>query len=293
MRKHILDTPLSYYAIFLSVRYLPIGLCYWLGRIVTSIVYAFSKKDRESLAFNLSIALNKPVDDPFIKKKTRQVFINYSQYLVDFFLMPQLPPEKIKTVFAAIEGEEILKNALSKGNGAILLSAHVGNWELGGNLLRTLNYPLAVVVMAHNTETTNVLVNRLRKSRGMNVIEVNQSPFSGIEILRHLRNNGVVTMSGDRDYLGTGWPIDFFGKKVAFPVGPVALAMSSGAVLIPAFVLKRADGKYFGKLENAIPIVSEGDREEVIEKNLNMTARIFETYIRKYPEQWYCPDPIY
>jgi lauroyl/myristoyl acyltransferase len=292
MRRHILDSPISYYAIFLSVRYLPAGLCYRLGRLVALIVYVLSKKDRVGLAFNLSIALNRPVDHPGIQKKTRQVFLNYGQYMVDFFLMPQLSPEKIKTIFAAITGEEILKNALSKGKGAILLSAHVGNWELGGNLLRALNYPLAVVVMAHNTATTNVLLNRLRKNRGMHVIEVNQSSFSGVEILRYLRNNGVVTLSGDRDYLGTGRPIDFLGKKVTFPVGPVALAMSSGAALIPAFVLKGTDGKYFGILEDAIPLVLEGEREEVIERNLAMTARVFETYIRRYPEQWYCPDPI-
>ena len=292
MRRHVLDSPISYYAIFLSVRYLPLRLCHWLGKAVTLMVYVFSKKDRKSQALNLSMVLKKPLDHPEVRKKTRQVFINYGQYLVDFFLMPQLPPEKIKTFFTSVKGEDVLKDAMAKGKGAILLSAHVGNWELGGNLLRALNYPLAVVVMSHNTETTNILVNRLRKDKEIKVIEVDQSPFSGVEIFRYLRNNGIVTMNGDRDYFGTGRRITFFDRKVLFPVGPVALAMNSGAALIPAFVFKQADGKYFGIMEEALPLISEGDRDTVIEKNLSMTARIFEKYIRRYPDQWYCPDPI-
>jgi KDO2-lipid IV(A) lauroyltransferase len=212
--------------------------------------------------------------------------------MVDFFLMPQLPPRETKKYFSFIKGEEILREALAKGQGAILLSAHVGNWEIGGSILRALNYPLAVVAMKHNTGMANALVNRLRQDKGINVIEVDQSPFWGVEILRHLRNNGVAAMTGDKDFFGLGRPITFFGKKVTFPVGPVVLAMKSGAALIPAFVLKQPDGRYFGVLEEAVPLLLEGDRDDVIERNLEKTARVFERYIRSYADQWYCPDPI-
>ena len=58
MRSHILDHPISYYAIFLTVRYLPVRLCHWLGNVVVLIVYVFSKKDRQGLAANLAAALN-------------------------------------------------------------------------------------------------------------------------------------------------------------------------------------------------------------------------------------------
>jgi lauroyl/myristoyl acyltransferase len=292
MRRHILDSPISYYAIFLSVRYLPTRLCHWLGKLVALTVYIFSKKDREGLTFNLSIALNRPPDDPFIRRTIRRIFANYGQYMVDFFLLPQLPPRKIKNYVAYLKGEEILQRALAKGRGAILLSAHVGNWEIGGSVLRALDYPLAVVAMGHNTATANALVNRLRNEKGIGVIEVDQSPFWGVEILKHLRNNGVVAMNGDKDFFGLGRPITFFGQKVTFPVGPVVLAMKSGAALIPAFVLKQSDGRYFGVLEEAVPLLLEGDRDEVIEENLGKTARVFEKYVRSHADQWYCPDPI-
>ena len=292
MRQHILDNPISYYAIFSSVRYLPTRLCHWLGELVALIVYAFSRKDRDGLASNLSLALRRPPADPFIRKTIRQIFKNYGHYMVDFFLMPQLPPHKIRRFFAEFKGEEILQSALANGKGVILLTAHLGNWEFGSMFLRFRNYPLNVVALAHNTYSTNALINRLRANKAVNVIEVDRSSFSGIEILRRLRNNEIVAMIGDRDFFGSGQPIDFFGKKVSFPVGPVVLAMKSGAALIPAFVLRQSDGRYFGVLEEAVPFLLEGDRDDVIEKNLGKTARVFEKYIRSYPDQWYCPHPI-
>jgi Kdo2-lipid IVA lauroyltransferase/acyltransferase len=292
MRRHILDNPISYYAIFCMVRYLPVNLCYWLGKVIVLIIYAFSKKDREGLAANLSLSLDRPADDPVVRKAVRQVFINYGRYMVDFFLLPQLPAHKIKKYFADIKGEEILKSALSKGKGAILLSAHVGNWEIGGTMLRLLNYPLTVVATKHNTAATNALVNRLRQNKEIRIIEVDQSPFSVIEVLRHLQKNRIVAMNGDRDYFGTGRQVNFLGKNVNLPAGPVILAMSSGAALIPAFVLKQSDGRYFGVLEDAIPLISNGNRDEAIKKNLEIIARIFEKYIRSYPDQWFSPDPL-
>lgn len=292
MRRHILDNPLSYYTIFLLARYIPVRICHWIGRLVVLIVYTFSHKDRRGLSFNLSIVLGRSMDDPVIRKTVRQIFLNYGQYMADFFLIPQLPPHKVKTFFATIKGEEILQKALSKGRGVILLLAHLGNWEIGGSMLRAMNYPLAVVAMGHNTTATNILVNRLRHDKGIKIFQIGQSLFSSIDILRYLRNNGIVAISGDKDFFNRGRPVTYFGKTVRFPIGPVVMAINSGADLIPAFILKQSDGKYVGVLEEAIPLDLEGNRYEVIDKNLAKTARIFEKYVRSYPDQWYCPDPI-
>lgn len=292
MRKHLLDNPISYYAIYLFATYIPVKVAHWVGELVGLIFYAFSRNDRQGFAVNLSMALGRPAEDPAIRNIVRRIFLNYGQYLIDFFLIPQLPAHKTKKFFAYLKGEEILQQALAKGKGAILLTAHLGNWEAGGSILSAMDHSLALVVMSHNAPATNTLVNQLRQFKGIKVFEVDQSLFSGIEILHHLRNNGIVAMSGDKDLLGQGRPVTYFGRTVSFPIGPVVLAMNSGAPLIPAFVLKQPDGRYFGVLEKAIPIVLEGARNDIIDNSLSETARIFEKYIRSYPDQWYCPDPI-
>ena len=294
MRKHALDSPISYYAIFHTVRYLPVRLCYWLGKVVVLMVYAFSRKDRHGLAYNLSLALGRPPTDPFIRRTVRRSFLNYGRYMVDFFLIPQLPAYKVKRFFADIQGENVLKEALARGKGAIFVSAHVGNWEIGGSLLRLMNYPLAVVGLAHNAGATNTLVNYLRLHRGIDIIEMDPlSPFSGIQILKHLRMNKIIAMVGDKDFFGRGRSVTYFGKKVDFPVGPVMVAMKSGAPLIPVFIIKQQDGRYVGILEEAISVSVERDEGAALDTNLSRLSRVFETYIRRYPDQWYCPDPIH
>ena len=292
MRQHILDTPVSYYAIFILARILPLKACRWIGRSVAFIVYLFSTRDRKGFATNLSIALNQPANNFHIRRLVRRMFMNYGEYMADYFCLPQLPRQKARAVFSHLKREEIIRKALKKGRGVILLSAHIGNWEFGSIMIRHSRYPLAVVSLPHNTAPTNALVNRFREDKGISVIEVDASPFSALPILKHLRKNGVVAMMGDKDFFGNGKTIPYFGKQVRFPIGPVIIAMSSGAALIPAFVLKQPDGKYFGVLEDAIPLSNQRPREQAIQKNLEKIAAIFETYIQRYPDQWYNPDPI-
>ncbi len=292
MRRHFLDSPISYYAIFIFVRYVPVRICRLLGRCVVSIIYAFSKKDRNGLSENLSLAFKRSKNDPIVKKMTRKIFHNYGEYMVDFFLLPQMPLKKVGNFFSDIRGEENLKEALVKGCGAILISAHLGNWEIGSILMRLLNYPLAVTALPHNTEAANALVNRLRTKNRIKVFEINNSTFSGIEIFRYLKNNGIVAMIGDRDYFGAGLEIQFMGGVARLPTGPIALAMHSGAALIPTFVLKNQEGKYSGIMEKPVPLVSGKTRDEALLVNLKRTAGVLEQYIRRFPDQWYCPDPI-
>lgn len=292
MRNHILDSPVSYYAIYLVSRILPIQVCRRIGRLIALLVYIFSQKDRQGFAYNLSLATRQPAGSEAVRKIVRNIFMNYGEYMADFFFLPQQPPHKIQQAFAYLEGEAVIQKALARGKGVILLSAHLGNWEFGGLMMRLSDYPLAVVALPHNSGATNALVNRFREGKGIRVIELTASPFSSIAILHHLRRNGVVAMIGDRDFFGNGRMVDFFGEKIPFPVGPVVLAQASGAAVIPAFVLKQPDGKYFGILENEIPISKNGARDDLIETNLTKIARVFEAYIRRYPDQWYTPDPI-
>ena len=292
MRQHILDNPVSYYAIFVLARLLPLKACRRLGRAIASAVYIFSTRDRKGFAGNLSIALGKPADHAHIRRLVRRMFANYGEYMADFFCLPQLPRRKARAAFSHLKGEEIIQKALRQGRGVILLSAHIGNWEFGGTMMRLSKYPLAVVSLPHNSAPTNALVNRFREGKGITVIEVDASPFSSLPILKHLRKNGVVAMIGDKDFFGNGKLIPYFGRPARFPIGPVTIAMASGAALIPAFVLKQTDGRYFGVLEDAVPLTHEGSREQAIQKNLEKIAAIFETYIRRYPDQWYNPDPM-
>jgi phosphatidylinositol dimannoside acyltransferase len=292
MRRHLLDSPISYLAIYYTVRCLPRRFCRWVGQGVGWLVFLFSRQDRRNLSRNFGLALNRPACHPEVQRAVRGIFSNYSRYMVDFFLFPQLRAERVRAFFSFIEGEERLRQALARGHGVLLVSAHVGNWEIGGNLLRVLGYPLTVVGLAHNTAQTNILVRHLRSLRGIEVIEVGPSTFSAVEILKALRQNRIVAMIGDRDHLGTGRPVRFLGQQIKLPPGPVILSMLSGAALMPTFVLEEPDGTYRGIIETPVVIENGRNRDAAIEGNLLRLAQVFEHYIRRHPDQWYCPDPL-
>ncbi len=292
MRRHLLDSPIAYLAIYYTVRNLPRRLCRWMGQGVGWLVFVFSRKDRRNLSRNFSLALERPPSHPAVQRAVRGIFRNYARYLVDFFLFPQLGAARVRSYFSVIQGEDRLQTALKKGRGVILVSAHVGNWEIGGNLLSVLGYPLTVVGLAHNTPRTNALVRHLRSLRGIEVIEVGPSTFGAVEILNELRRNRIVAMIGDRDHLGTGRPVRFLGRHIKLPPGPVILAMLSGAALMPTFVLEEPDGTYSGIIEAPLGLACDGNRDAAVEYNLNRLAQVFERYIRRYPEQWYCPEPL-
>ena len=292
MRRHKLDSPISYYAIYYFVRFVPRKLCRWLGRFVGTLVFVFSERDRVHLSRNFAVVLGKPWNHPQVRRAVRSVFLNYAHYLIDYFLFPQLNERKVRTFFSTVRGETFLKKALAGGKGALLVSGHIGNWEIGGNLLGSLGYPLTVVGLPHNTAQTNALVHHLRKVRGIEIIEVGDTAFSVVEILNALRKNRIVAMIGDRDHLGTGRLVSFLGKQMRLPPGPVVLSMISGAPLMPTFVLDNHDGTYSGFIEPPIPIESGRNRDRIIDHGLRRLARVFETYISRYPDQWYCPDPL-
>ncbi|MBT8369785.1 MAG: hypothetical protein KJO34_02410, partial [Deltaproteobacteria bacterium] len=115
MRQHILDTPISYYAIFFVAKCLPLTVCRWIGKAVALTVYIFSQRDRHGFAVNLSIALNMPADSARVRRLVRRMFANYGEYMADFFRLPQMAPHKVDTVFAGLKGEHIIKAALARG----------------------------------------------------------------------------------------------------------------------------------------------------------------------------------
>jgi KDO2-lipid IV(A) lauroyltransferase len=113
-------------------------------------------------------------------------------------------------------------------------------------------------------------------------------------VLRALESNAIVAMQGDRDFNNTGVPVSFFGKEAYFPRGPMRMAMATGAKVLPAFILRRPDGRYRAVIEEPLEIDrGGGDRDAALKRNLERYVAILERYVRANPEQWYCFYPFW
>jgi lauroyl/myristoyl acyltransferase len=292
MRHHILDKPHLYQWTLHVARTLPRPLLYGMARLVGGLVYACSPGDRATFRHNLRIAFNGarlPVNPRVVLWK---IFQNYAIYMVDFFRLLAMTLPDSRQCAQLYEGRHHLDEALSQGRGVVLLTAHLGNWEIGGLGLRALGYPVTVVTLKHNSAFTNRLINTMRQRHGIRIIELGSSAYDGIEILRALQRKEVIAMLGDRVFADRAGTTTMFGRQTQLPLGPVLLAMSTGAPIVPAFSVMEAPGHYRGIIEAALDIRRGPDREAALQHNLRQVAGIFERAIRRFPDQWYQVDRL-
>jgi len=292
MRKHILDRPRLYQWTLYLARTLPLPVLYGLARLVGGLVYLFSSRDRATMRHNLLIALNGADPQANHAIILWRVFQNYAVYMVDFFRLLDMDLLDSQRCAQLYEGRRHLDEALAQGRGVILLTAHLGNWEIGGLGLRALGYPVTVVTLKHNSAFTNHLVNTMRSRHGIRVIELGVSAYDGIEIIRALQRQEVLAVLGDRVFADRAGRTTLFGRTVLLPLGPILMAMATGAPIVPAFSVMEEPGCYRGIIQPALEIYRGPDHEAALQHNLRQVAGVFERVIRRFPDQWYQIDRL-
>jgi KDO2-lipid IV(A) lauroyltransferase len=216
-------------------------------------------------------------------RKTRQLFRNYSEYLVDYGRFSALDKDTLLRKIVHFDGEDNLINALDLGKGLILLTAHLGNWELGGIFFSA--YGLKVNVLTLPDEDLEIDSNRsrYREKYGVKTITVGDSPLSTVSLVNALSNNEVVAMLIDRyNSEQDSIKVKFLDQEIMIPKGPFILSRVTGAPVVVAFVVKE-NGDYKGIVENHFVVQREDSEDELARK----VVRIFKKYVVKYPDQWY------
>lgn len=292
MRRHILDKPLLYRQALKTVQSLPPSVAYGLARLVAALAYLLSRRDRRHVSHNLDVIFNGCQPPAGRRILLWRFFQNYGIYVVDFFRLLGMTLEESEPFAQLYEGREHLDKALAEGRGAVLLTAHLGHWEIGGLGLRAMGYPVNVVAMKHNTTLTNYLINIMRARHGIRIIEVEDSTYGAIELVKALNRNEVVAVLGDRVFSDRAEVTTFFHRPVPLPIGPVLLAMAARAPIVPAFSIMEGPGCYRGIIEPPLELRYGPDRNEALQHNMRQVTAVFERYISRYPDQWYMVDPI-
>ena len=212
--------------IFLALN-VPLKVGYKIATFLAIVKYTFSPRDRRYIQKNLRIALSQKSDEE-IARLSRQAFINFAKYLVDFFRFSKIDARYIeKNVL--IKNRGYIDEALSHKKGVILVGAHIGNWELAAAVVAALGYKLNVVALNHSYKKINDFFIGQRNSKGITVIPVGMAVRRCFDVLR---KNEVLGMLGDRDFTNHGFKTIFFGKKAIIPKGPAAFSLKTGAPLI-------------------------------------------------------------
>lgn len=258
--------------------HLPLNLSYQLAVFISDLHYIFACQDRKAVKENLKVIFPDKSKREIYSIRIR-MFHNFAKYLVDFFRFPKIDLDYIKRN-VHLENIHYFDQALAQGKGVVVLTAHLGNWELGGAVTALLGYPFWVVALTHKHRRVNNFFTSQRESKKIKVIPLGRAVR---QCLNALKENQMVALAGDRVFTGRGAVIDFFGKPTFLPEGPAAFSLKTGAPVVPAFMLRNNDDSFTLRIEKPIEL-NPGYTEKEL---LICYKAIIEDYIRKYPGQWY------
>lgn len=183
-----------------------------------------------------------------------------------------------------LEGLERLQEALGGGRGVVLVTGHLGNWEIGGAALAVRGVPMDVVAQRQSNPLFDRLVVETRERLGLRVIPREQATRQG---LRSLRAGRVVALVADQDANQAGAFVPFFGRLASTHRGPAMLALRTGAPLFVGLgMIRTPAGGYRARIEEVV-VDREGEVGDVVERlTAAFTARL-EAGVRAAPEQYF------
>lgn len=209
----------------------------------------------------------------------------YMRYWCETFRLPSWSVDRVNSSFRLVEGLDLLDGAVAAGRGAIMVSPHMGNWDLAGAWACSRYGGLVTVAERLKPEGLYDKFVAYRESLGMEVHPLGD-PDVIRTLVRRLREGRLVCLVADRDLTQTGVAVDFFGETASMPAGPAVMSMMTGAPLMPVALWHTETG-VDGQVGAAIPIPADGDRESRIRRMTQGMADAFAASIRAHPQDWH------
>jgi len=268
----------------LIIKVIPQCWVYSLADTFANLGFIFAAKQRKIALESLTIAFGKEKTKREIEQIAKDCFIFLAKAgfeLMFFMDKPKLIKERVQII-----GKENLDAALSKGKGAILVSAHFGNFPLMLARIRLEGYVTSGIMRQMRDNRVEQIFLEKRTRLGIKTIYSQPRRLCVETTLKTLRNNEVVFIPIDQNFGTGGVFVDFFGKKAATATGPVVLALRTKAAVIPSFIIRQKDDTHKIIFEKPLDLEEGKTNEETIVINIQKLTRIIEAYIRRYPAEW-------
>jgi KDO2-lipid IV(A) lauroyltransferase len=213
-----------------------------------------------------------------LRATARRVYAHFGRVAATLAVLAQLKAKKAdRWVF--VENEHLVDEALAQGKGCLVVSGHLGNWEIGGAYTATKGYPSTFVVTTQRNKLTEQMLNRIREKAGVEIIK-RRDAVRGV--LSALKRNRIVAILIDQDAHEDGAFVPFFGRLASTPRGPAVFHLRTGAPLL--FVSNiRLPGERYRIRYSAVDTSGTDDADELTAR---LTAQL-ESEIRETPEQWF------
>jgi len=254
-----------------------------LGNRLGRFLYLVDKKHREIVLDNLNRAFGREKNRYEIEMLAKQVFKNALQTVFEIGWSLNLDEKQLMEYFT-IEGRSHIKKAYEKGQGALVLTGHFGNWELLSVVGAMLDYPLSVLYRPLDLKPLDRFFIKLRTRFRGKLIPLKRSMFA---ILKGLGRGEMVVLLMDQNvdwYEGVF--VDFMGHRACTNKGLALIALKTKAPVIPVFIV-REKGGFTAKFMPEVPLKMTGDTIRDVEDNTRQYNQVIESFLRRYPDQWF------
>jgi KDO2-lipid IV(A) lauroyltransferase len=228
-----------------------------------------------------------------LRALSRAGMSSYARYWFEVFRLPVISRERIVDQMGFVQGEDAMLATLAAGRGVVLALPHMGNWDQAGAWVIAEGVP-KITVVAERLEPES-LARRFfgfRESLGFEVLPATGGMSRFGTLAQRLRQGGLVCLPTERDVTGAGIEVDFFGEKALMMGGPAALAVQTGAALMPVTLWFKPEG-WGAHIHEEIPVPAEGSRREKILAMMQDVAKVFEAGIRAHPEDWHMLQRVF
>ena len=275
-----------------AATHLPESVGRAIFRAFGALAFRFSSGAREVVSANLAQVLGRPADSPIVRSAVRESFDRYAVYWHETFRIRVLDDREFDARVSP-EGVEHVSEALELGNGAIVVSAHLGNWDVVASwAARLRGFRVMAVTEALRPKRLMDLFTRHRRELGMSVVTLGDSSEALRKLRKHLEGNGVVAIVADRDLSGKGVKVEMFGRPLQLPAGPAYLSLATGAPIVCISSVSHG-GRWRFRVGEPLRAEPTGDRRADIQALTEAMASDLERVISAFPTEWHMFQPAW
>ncbi|HEX4580451.1 MAG TPA: lysophospholipid acyltransferase family protein [Acidobacteriaceae bacterium] len=262
---------------------LPRSFARTVGAGLGAVAFAFTGRLRRTGERNLQIAY--PESDPAWRTRTlRQLYRNLGLHLAEFCRMARYTPESTRSTIRYAGLEHYLA-ARDQGRGVLVVTGHLGLWELSSFYHSLMGYPMSMVIRRLDNPLVDRLVNGIRCLHGNTVLHKDDFARGLLGAMRRGDTVGILMDTNMTPPQGVF--VDFFGTPACTASGLARVGMRTGAAMLPGFLTWREEEKkYVLEFGERLELICTGNDEQDMVTNTQLCTTAIEAWVRRYPEQW-------
>jgi KDO2-lipid IV(A) lauroyltransferase len=271
-------------SLMFALRVLPYGATKTLGNMIGSLAHALDKKHRKIALLNLDVAFGDTLPERRKREIVKAHYQHFGRALLETLRLPKITAQNYRH-FMDVEGLDLLKEVAQSDTGALLYTAHYGNWEYMNLALGFMGLPMSVMARPIDNPLIHKLIEQLRNLSGNEIIYKHKSAR---KVLNAIKAGRIIGIVGDQNVHDRNRiMVPFFNKEATCTPMPAAMAYKCNVPIICGFSQPAGPGRYVLKFGPIIKPDPEAEKNAEIQRITAELNRVLEDQIRLSPESWF------